>query len=174
MKKKRKYNLKRQLMKKLKKERQEEQMSSSLIGPTLFNLLRAYKEIGSIFNALIYTEQGNTYHWIQLAKWMEYWQKFSFITSFSKGLIGYSLRYSGEREAAVCISWTVGWGELRECRGGVQREGAEDQANRTTHHIGRRRRVHRLQDRKGLADCWHGGSLQCCLVRILKKEWLTD
>lgn len=42
---------------------------------------------------------------------MEYWQKFSFITSFSKGLIGYSLRYSEEREAAVCMSRIVDWVE---------------------------------------------------------------
>lgn len=59
----------------------------------------------------IYAALGNTYHWIQLAKWMEYWQKFSFITSFSKGLIGYSLRYSEEREAAVCMSRIVDWVE---------------------------------------------------------------
>ena len=57
------------------------------------------------------TVMGNTYHWFQLAKWMECWEKFSFITSFSKGLIGYSLRYSREREAAVCMSGIVGWVE---------------------------------------------------------------
>lgn len=51
---------------------------------------------------------------------MEYWQKFSFITSFSKGLIGYSLRYSGEREAAVCMSGIVGW--VEGVQGGVQGE----------------------------------------------------
>lgn len=49
---------------------------------------------------------------------MEYWQKFSFITSSSKGLIGYSLRYSGEREAAVCMSGIVGW--VEGVQGGVQ------------------------------------------------------
>lgn len=52
---------------------------------------------------------------------MEYWQKFSFITSFSKGLIGYSLRYLGEREAAECMSGVVG--RVRGVQGGVQGEG---------------------------------------------------
>lgn len=63
----------------------------------------------------------HTHHWIQLAKRMEYWQKFSFITSFSKGLIGYSLRYLGEREAAECMSGVGGW--VRGVQGGVQGEG---------------------------------------------------
>lgn len=62
----------------------------------------------------------HTYHWIQLAKRMEYWQKFSFITSFSKGLIGYSLRYLGEREAAECMSGVVG--RVGGVQGGVQGE----------------------------------------------------
>lgn len=71
---------------------------------------------------------GHTYHWTQLAKRMEYWQKFSFITSFSKGLIGYSLRYLGEREAAECMSGVcrLGSGSAERSAGG----GAEDQANR--------------------------------------------
>lgn len=83
----------------------------------MFNCLTAYGEISYILKCSIVkrrfwnTVPGNTYHWIQFAKWMEYWQKFSFITSFSKGLIGYSLRYSGEREAAVCMSGIVGWVE---------------------------------------------------------------
>lgn len=51
---------------------------------------------------------------------MEYWQKFSFITSFSKGLIGYSLRYLGEREAAECMSGVVG--RVRGVQRGVQGE----------------------------------------------------
>lgn len=34
--------------------------------------------------------------------------KFSFITSSSKGLIGYSFRYSGEREPAVQITGFIG------------------------------------------------------------------
>lgn len=86
---------------------------------------------------------------------MEYWQKFSFITSFSKGLIGYSLRYSEEREAAVCMSGIVGWVE------GVQERsaggGAEDQANRRIHQRGKRRRLHLLQDPKGSTGDMVGG-----------------
>lgn len=54
---------------------------------------------------------------------MECWEKFSFITSFSKGLIGYSLRYSREREAAVCMSGVVGRVEgVQGSRGIVQGE----------------------------------------------------
>lgn len=82
---------------------------------------------------------------------MEYWQKFSFITSFSKGLIGYSLRYSGEREAAVCMSGIEGVQE-RSAGGG-----AEDQAKRRIHQRGRRRRLHLLQDPKGLTGDTVGG-----------------
>ena len=86
---------------------------------------------------------------------MEYWQKFSFITSFSKGLIGYSLRYSGEREAAVCMSGIVGW--VEGVQGRSAGGGAEDQANRRTHQIGRRRRLHLLKDPKGLTGDTLGG-----------------
>lgn len=83
---------------------------------------------------------GHTYHWIQLAKRMEYWQKFSFITSFSKGLIGYSLRYLGEREAAECMSGVcrLGLGSAERSAGG----GAEDQANRKWGQRRRRRGLH--------------------------------
>lgn len=86
---------------------------------------------------------------------MEYWQKFSFITSFSKGLIGYSLRYSGEREAAVCMSGIVGW--VEGVQGSSAGGGAEDQANRRVHQRGRRRRLHLLQDPKGSTGDTVGG-----------------
>lgn len=81
---------------------------------------------------------GNTYHWIQLAKWMEYWQKFSFITSFSKGLIGYSLRNSGEREAAVSMSGIVGWVEREcreECRGRSWGPGKQENTSKKILHL---------------------------------------
>lgn len=127
----------------------------------------------SVLNCCNINTLGNTYHWTQLAKWMEYCQKFSFITSFSKGLIGYSLRYSGEREAAVCMSGIVGWVE------GVQgRSAGEELRTRQTgriHQRGRRRGLHLLQDPKGLT----GDRVQGQNVRLhplcirIWKEWLS-
>lgn len=97
---------------------------------------------------------------------MEYWQKFPFITSFSKGLIGYSLRYSEEREAAVCMSGTVDrvQRECREvCRGGGSGGGggAEDQANRKIHQGGSRGKkrtglAERPRPERPLAARWEG------------------
>lgn len=106
---------------------------------------------------------GNTYHWIQLAKWMEYWQKFSFITSFSKGLIGYSLRNSGEREAAVSMSGIVGWVEREcreECRGRSWGPGKQENTSKKTLHL--------LRDPKVLT-C---NRLEVCFVLFLKKSSL--
>lgn len=77
---------------------------------------------------------GNTYHRFQFAKWMECWEKFSFITSFSKGLIGYSLRYSREREAAVCMSGVVGRVEGVQGSGGVV-QGEELRTRQTGEYI---------------------------------------
>lgn len=74
--------------------------------------------------------------------------KFSFITSSSKGLIGYSLRYSGRRAAAMCMrgvisGWDKGKGGRDKCRAerGVSRRQAhlkeefrEKQKNKKTFH----------------------------------------
>lgn len=91
---------------------------------------------------------------------MEYWQKFSFITSSSKGLIGYSLRYSGEREAAVCMSGIVGGVE------GVQGRSAGVEEERRTRQTGEyikdkrqeEETLHLVQNPKSLTGDWVQGS----------------
>lgn len=65
------------------------------------------------------------------------------------------MRYSGEREAAVCMSGIVG--RVEGVQGGSAGGGAEDQAKRRIHQRGRRRRLHLLQDPKDLT----GDTLGC-------------
>lgn len=65
------------------------------------------------------------------------------------------MRYSGEREAAVCMSGIVGW--VEGVQGRSAGGGAEDQANRRIHQRGGRRRLHLLQDPKVLTGDTVGG-----------------
>lgn len=84
----------------------------------IINSLSFYrKKSRTIVNG--YTELGEHISLIPVCKVNGMLGKFSSITSFSKGLIGYSLRYSREREAAVCMSGVVGRVEGVQGSGGV-------------------------------------------------------
>lgn len=64
----------------------------------------------------------------------------------------------------------LGWGSAGRSAGG----GAEDQANRRIHQRGRRRRLHLLQDPKGLTgDTWEVKMLFTRLTWDFWKGWLS-